>query len=159
MGEHRESIERIHELVELRLRQQQLRYTPGRQRVVDVLYHRGGPVGIADIERDAPDLPRSSTYRHLVDLQSVGAVRSLVATDEFTHFELAEDLTEHHHHVLCLTCGAIADVSPPAAFESTITAMIDELARTSGFVPVSHTLDIAGYCHQCGAPATPSARH
>jgi len=153
---HRDSIERIHELVELRLRQQQLRYTPGRQRVVDVLYHRGGPVGIAEIERDAPELPRSSTYRHLVDLQAVGAVRSLVATDEFTHFELAEDLTEHHHHVLCLSCGAIADVSPSLTFESTIASMIESLARESGFVPVSHTLDIAGYCQRCGAPESPT---
>lgn len=140
---------RIHELVEIRLRQGQLRYTTGRRTVVEVLFRAGHPLRISEIERRAPDLPRSSAYRHLVDLQGVGAVRSLSAAGDFTHFELSEDLTEHHHHLLCVRCGGIQDVTPTAAFEKIVEATIDNFVAATGFTPLSHSLDVMGYCRSC----------
>jgi Fe2+ or Zn2+ uptake regulation protein len=139
----------IHDLVEVRLRQGQLRYTPGRRTIVEVLYRGGRPMSISEIERESPTLPRSSAYRHLVDLQGVGAVRSITATGDFTHFELSEDLTEHHHHLLCVRCGAIQDVTPTGAFEIEIATTVTQYARRTGFSPLSHSLDVVGYCAGC----------
>ena len=49
-------------------------------------------------------------------LEQAGVVHRVVATDEFTRYELAEDLTEHHHHLICSSCGAVADFTiGPAA--------------------------------------------
>ncbi len=140
---------RVHELVEIRLRQGQLRYTKGRRAIVEVLLSLGRPAGISDIERGAPDVPRSSAYRHLVDLQAVGAVRAVSANGDFTLFELSEDLTEHHHHLLCVVCGNITDVTPSADFESVIAEMVRSLTRETGFDPVSHSLDVSGHCAAC----------
>ncbi|HUD69909.1 MAG TPA: Fur family transcriptional regulator [Acidimicrobiales bacterium] len=139
----------IHELVEHRLRQSDLRYTTGRRAIVELLLRRGQPASIADVEAALPKVPRSSAYRHLVDLQGVGVVRRVAANDDFTRFELAEDLTEHHHHLLCTSCGSVTDVTPTEAFEHAVHTMVEEFSRQEGFQPLSHSLDVLGHCKSC----------
>jgi Fur family transcriptional regulator, ferric uptake regulator len=139
----------LHELVAHRLRQRDQRYTSGRRDLVEFLAARPDPASISDISRGLGDLPRSSAYRHLVDLQSVGVVRRVAAADEFARFELAEDLTEHHHHLQCTQCGAVIDVTPTPEFEATVAAMVARLAHERGFEPHSHELDVIGRCRDC----------
>ena len=109
----------LHSVVERRLRRADQRYTPGRRAIVDLLVSTGHPVSIGDIADRLPGLPRSSAYRHLTDLETAGLVRRVAASDEFTRFELAEDLTEHHHHLMCVNCGKVTDVILPAASSGT----------------------------------------
>src|ERR1700727_1028096 len=123
-----EMTEDRHEVVEGRLRRVDQRYTLGRRAIVDVLVHAGQPLNIADISARLPELPRSSAYRHLVDLQTAGVVRRVAANDEFARFELAEDLTEPHPRLLCVGCGTALDISPSAAFERTVTRHLETLA-------------------------------
>ena len=103
-------------------------------------------MSISDIAGSLPDLPRSSAYRHLVDLEAAGLVRRVTASDEFTRFELAEDLTEHHHHLLCENCGKVIDVTLPAGFEQDVTSAIGKLADAESFQVRSHRLDVLGTC-------------
>jgi len=139
----------LHELVEVHLRRIDQRYTPGRQAVVELLATSGRPLSISDIANAIPDVPRSSAYRHLSDLQVAGVVRRIAANDEFARFELAEDLTHHHHHLLCSSCGRVIDVTPTLDFEHTVSAMVEELARQQGFRTTSHALDVIGHCATC----------
>jgi Fe2+ or Zn2+ uptake regulation protein len=144
-----EAGDNLHEFVEVHLRRTELRYTPGRRAMVELLACSGGPMSISDIAAALPDIPRSSAYRHLVDLQAAGVVRRIAANDEFARFELAEDLTEHHHHLLCIVCGRVIDVTPTSAFERTVARMVRVLADREDFVPTSHALDIIGRCAAC----------
>jgi Fur family transcriptional regulator, ferric uptake regulator len=139
----------LHGVVEHRLRGVDQRYTSGRRAIIGLLVSAGHPVSIGDIADQLPDLPRSSAYRHLTDLVSAGIVRRVTANDEFTRFELAEDLTEHHHHLLCITCGKVIDVTLPAGFEQAVAATIGQLADAEGFQPQSHRLDVLGVCANC----------
>ncbi|MCU4182829.1 transcriptional repressor [Acidiferrimicrobium sp. IK] len=139
----------LHELAAARLRTVDQRYTSGRRAIVDLLAGAGRPVSIADIAELRPDLARSSAYRHLMDLQVAGVVRKLAADDEFARFELAEDLTEHHHHLLCVSCGAVTDVSPSATLEKAIGRALCDLAAAEGFEISSHRLDAVGVCRDC----------
>jgi Fe2+ or Zn2+ uptake regulation protein len=132
-----------------RLRRVDQRYTTGRRAIVELLVAAGHPVSIGDIAGRLPALPRSSAYRHLVDLQVAGVVRRVAANDEFARYELAEDLTEHHHHLLCTDCGKVIDVTLPEAFEHEVTQTVDRLAAAQGFQPHSHRLDILGHCADC----------
>lgn len=143
------SHEELHELVEVHLRRIDQRYTPGRQSVVELLATSGRPLTISDIAHAIPEVPRSSAYRHLSDLQVAGVVRRIAANDEFARFELAEDLTHHHHHLLCSSCGRVIDVTPTMEFERTVSAMVDELTRQQGFHASSHALDVIGHCAAC----------
>lgn len=139
----------LDELVELRLRRADMRYTKGRRSIVELLTKLGHPASISDISAGLPELPMSSAYRHLVDLQSAGVVRRIAGADEFARFELAEDLTEHHHHLVCTRCGRVLDVAPSASFERSVSTMVEQLAASEGFQPVSHDLDIMGHCASC----------
>lgn len=140
---------RLHETVEERLRRAEQRYTDGRRAIIDVLVGAGHPVSIEDIAAAVPRLPRSSAYRHLVDLQSAGVVRRVAANDEFARFELAEDLTEHHHHLLCVGCGRLIDVTPSEKFELNLQRTVNELSEAEGFRPHGHRLDVLGTCASC----------
>lgn len=139
----------LHDEVANRLRRVDQRYTTGRRAIIDLLVAAGHPVSIGDIAGRLPAMPRSSAYRHLVDLQVAGVVRRVAANDEFARYELAEDLTEHHHHLLCIHCGKVIDVTPTATFERNVTKTVDQLAAEQGFQPHSHRLDILGYCADC----------
>jgi Fe2+ or Zn2+ uptake regulation protein len=139
----------LHSVAEHRLRRIDQRYTSGRRAIIGLLVSAGHPVSIGDIADSLPDLPRSSAYRHLVDLEAAGLVRRVTANDEFTRFELAEDLTEHHHHLLCESCGKVIDVTLPAGFEQDVAEAIGQLADAESFQARSHRLDVLGTCAAC----------
>ena len=71
------------------------------------------------------------------------------ANDEFTRYELAEDLTEHHHHLLCVHCGKVIDVTLPADLEQQVANAIATLTDAEGFQVHSHRLDVLGLCKAC----------
>jgi Fur family transcriptional regulator, ferric uptake regulator len=139
----------LHGVAERRLRRIDQRYTSGRRAIVELLVSAGHPVSIGDIAERLPGLPRSSAYRHLTDLQAAGLIRRVAASDEFTRFELAEDLTEHHHHLLCVSCGKVTDVTPPDGFEQQVAGAIGTIAKVEGFQAHSHRLDVVGLCAAC----------
>jgi len=149
--------EALHGLAEQRLRQISQRYTAGRRAVVELLARAGYPVSIEEVAERAPNLPRSSAYRHLVDLQQAGVVRRVAANDAYSRFELAEDITEHHHHLLCTTCGKVIDITPTPAFEQAMKSYLRNLANANGFVSRDHRLDVIGTCAACGEPQRPAA--
>ena len=45
-------------------------------------------------------------------------MRRVITEEEFARYELTEELTEHHHHLICSTCGRVEDVTIPADFET-----------------------------------------
>jgi Fe2+ or Zn2+ uptake regulation protein len=139
----------LHDVVAARLRRVDQRYTNGRRAIIELLATVGHPVSIGEIAERLPELPRSSAYRNLVDLETAGLVRRIAAQDDFARFELAEDLTEHHHHFLCVNCGSVRDFTLPPNLEKSITKSIDELAESEGFQPNGHRLDVFGVCASC----------
>jgi Fur family ferric uptake transcriptional regulator len=139
----------LHGVAERRLRRIDQRYTSGRRAIIGLLASAGHPVSIGDIAGNLPDLPRSSAYRHLADLQAAGLVRRISANDEFTRFELAEDLTEHHHHLVCVSCGNVTDVTLSPSAEDSIARAIGQLADAENFEAHGHRLDVLGLCASC----------
>ncbi|HET9058969.1 MAG TPA: Fur family transcriptional regulator [Acidimicrobiales bacterium] len=141
--------EALHGLVEHKLRRASQRYTQSRRQLVEVLAGAGHPVSIEDIAIQAPRLPRSSAYRNLVDLELAGIVRRVAANDDYSRYELAEDITEHHHHLVCTRCGRVLDVTPPAGFETSMAGYLDAVLAVSGFRAADHRLDVFGTCAAC----------
>jgi Fe2+ or Zn2+ uptake regulation protein len=76
-------------------------------------------------------------------------VHRLVTHADFARYELAEDLTGHHHHLVCSNCGRVDDLPATAAVERSVAVAIDEAARHAGFVTEHHRLDLVGLCSDC----------
>jgi Fur family ferric uptake transcriptional regulator len=139
----------LHITAAQRLRADSQRYTSNRRVLVDLLDATSHPVTIAEVLVLRPDLAQSSVYRNLAVLEQSGVVNRVVATDEFTRFELAQDLTEHHHHLICTTCGAVADFTIEPHLEASMDAAFRIVSRQTGFETEHHRLDLVGRCATC----------
>jgi len=134
-----------------RLAKHDLRYTTGRRQIVSGLRRAGGPVTLPELLQIQSDLAQSSAYRNLSLMEDAGVVRRLVHRGDHAHYELAEELTEHHHHLICESCGLVLDVTLTAATERNLDKAFDSVAGARGFVPRHHVLDVYGQCERCAA--------
>ena len=139
----------LHETANGRLRNVRQRYTRGRRSLVDVLASAGRPLSIPEILDTDRSIPQSSVYRNLTVLEQAGVVRKVQGGDDFSRFELAEDLTRHHHHLVCVSCGSVDDYTVPAQFERRMAVTLDQVAAATGFQAQFHRLDLIGVCARC----------
>jgi Fur family transcriptional regulator, ferric uptake regulator len=106
-------------------------------------------VAVPDLARGR-GLPQSSLYRNLAVLEQAGAVHRVMTHEEFGRYELAEDLTQHHHHLVCRNCGKVEDVTVTAGLERQVQRSLVDVEDRTGFSAVSHRLDLIGTCRDCG---------
>ena len=140
----------LHGQVSGRLRQVDQRYTPVRRAVVDVLAGAARPVTIPEILEADARLAQSSVYRTLAVLEQAGVVHRFPGPAGFARHELAEELTEHHHHLVCTMCGGVEDLPASRRLERTVAKAVEEAANGAGFQCQSHRLDLLGVCARCG---------
>ena len=144
------SADLLHDDVASLLRTGDHRYTSGRRRVIRVLHAVARPVTIPEILGVDAGLAQSSVYRNLTILEEVGAVTRIVTHDDHARFELAEALTDHHHHHLfCSSCGSVSDFELAADTESNLETALASVGRSSKFRIDGHRLDLLGTCSTC----------
>jgi Fur family ferric uptake transcriptional regulator len=125
------------------------RFTAGRRDIVSALTGAQRPLSIPEILKATSGLAQSSAYRNLSVLENAGVVVRVITTDEWARYELSEDLTGHHHHMVCSKCGAVDDVRIPDAIEHDLDAALARVAAQAGFVMAHHRLDVVGVCKAC----------
>lgn len=140
----------LHEAVGMCLARHDYRYTDGRRRLVDAIAAAGQPVTLPDIVTAAPELAPSSVYRNLDVLERSGVVDRIASSGDHAYFEFAEPLLSHHHHLICVDCGAIEDVQLDDHVEALVDQSLAEAAGRAGFTPLRHSLDLRGHCADCG---------
>ncbi|MDZ7733678.1 MAG: transcriptional repressor [Acidimicrobiia bacterium] len=82
-------------------------------------------------------------------LERAGVVRRIVTSDEFARYELAEDLTGHHHHLICSRCGAVEDFTVSPHLERSLERTAGRVVENTGFTVEHHRLDLVGTCETC----------
>jgi Fe2+ or Zn2+ uptake regulation protein len=65
-------------------------------------------------------------------------------------YELAEELSEHHHQMVCSVCGDIEDVTLSDAVERTLREAAHDAGRSSDFEVETHRFELLGTCGDCG---------
>jgi Fur family transcriptional regulator, ferric uptake regulator len=139
----------LHLEVAGRLRRAGHRYTSKRRTVVEVVKASPQPLSIPEIMTRRRGLAQSSLYRNLAVLEQSRVVRRIMTGEDFARFELAEDLSEHHHHLVCSNCGSVKDVSLPSNLERRMEGALTAAATSAGFTPAAHRLDVIGICGDC----------
>lgn len=134
-----------------RLDDHDLRFTSGRRAIVDGLLRADGPVTLPELLDLTPGLAQSSAYRNLALMEEAGVVRRLVHGNDHARYELAESLTEHHHHLICELCGLVRDVQLDAKLERSLDRAFDEVAAAEGFSVAHHAIDVYGRCAACAS--------
>jgi Fur family transcriptional regulator, ferric uptake regulator len=120
------------------------RMTPQRQAVLDALTEIGGRftlVELYDRAREAePALGLATVYRTIELLRATGSIRQLAGAGEGAYVRCH---TGHHHHLVCLSCGAVEDTELCGAPSAAV------LRSRHGFRAQSHELDVYGLCARC----------
>ena len=147
----RASLIELHRTADQRLQQDGQRYTANRRALIDALGGSDRPLSMAELLDRSTGLAQSSAYRNLAILEEAGVVHRLLSADDTARYELAEDLTGHHHHVICDSCGSILDIDAPPELEHGVHALAESVARTHGFRVEHHRLDLVGTCAACAA--------
>lgn len=109
------------------------------QQLHDLLRQQGESVGLTTV------------YRSLQGLAEAGEVDLLVTDDGETVYRRCSP--EHHHHLVCRSCGRTVEISGPA-----VETWADAVAREHGFTDIRHTLEVFGLCGDCGAAARSADR-
>lgn len=103
------------------------------QTLHDELRARGHAIGLTTV------------YRNLAALADAGDVDVLTQDDGETLYRKCS--SEHHHHLVCRSCGATAEVSGDA-----VELWAERVAAEHGFTAVDHTFELVGLCARCSAP-------
>jgi len=125
------------------------RYTRLRRALVETMASAGRPLTIPEILWTNPGLSQSSAYRNITVLIDAGAARRVNGADDRGRFELAEQLSEHHHHLVCGTCGKVADVRPSPRLERALAEAARAVGDEEGFDVTEHRIDLVGVCADC----------
>lgn len=140
----------IHDLVHRKLTDNGIRYTGGRRTVVTAIQLASGPRSAAELTNGAAgDLPVSSLYRTLAIFGEAGILKKHHGADGIARYELAEWLTGHHHHVVCVACGMIEDIDVPDQAERELHDIASSLGAEAGFRVLDHVLEVEGVCPSC----------
>src|SRR5262249_10761460 len=91
----------------------------------------------------------TTVYRALAAM--AGAAEADVLTADGQHGHRGCGSGEHHHHLVCRSCGTTVEVSG-----ADVERWAEATAGKHGFVDVTHTVEIFGPCRDCAAkPAAP----
>ncbi|MGH8926962.1 MAG: Fur family transcriptional regulator [Acidimicrobiia bacterium] len=127
-----------------------IRYTGGRKAVVRALQIASGPQSAAELHRRLrPRVPLSSLYRALATLDEAGLVSLHHGPGKIARYELAEWISGHHHHLVCLQCGAMGDIELDPKAESMLDGLVEVLGQRSGYSVSGHSLEVEGLCRSC----------
>lgn len=140
----------IEQQIRARLAAHQVRYTGGRRQVVAALAAADGPRSAAELHDDLSGVvPLSSLYRTLAVMADAGVLSPHHAAKGITRYELAEWLSGHHHHLVCIDCGAVDDIELPDELETVLEDVVSRITARSPFLPTGHALEIDGRCQKC----------
>jgi len=139
----------LHDAIGVRLAGLDQRYTRSRRVLVETLSASARPLTIPEILTAAPELPQSSAYRNITALTEAGVVQRVTGTNDHWRFELTEEISGHHHHLVCGECGKVEDVEPSPVLERALGDAARAVADQQGYQVTEHRLDLLGLCPDC----------
>jgi Fur family ferric uptake transcriptional regulator len=101
----------------------------------------------ADLRSDGSKIGLTTVYRALQALSDSGEV-DVLRTDDGEAVYRACETDEHHHHLVCRTCGHTIEVEGP-----TVERWAEAIGAQHGFVAVTHTVEVFGTCAGCAKNA------
>jgi Fur family ferric uptake transcriptional regulator len=97
-----------------------------------------------ELRRRGQNIGLTTVYRTLQSLAAAGLLDT-VRTDTGESVYRRCAAPEHHHHLVCRSCGSAVEVSGRE-----VEAWAAEIAVAHGFSNVDHTIELFGTCAACG---------
>jgi Fe2+ or Zn2+ uptake regulation protein len=137
--------------VEELLRDHGLRVTRPRVAVLEVVHrhpHADTASIIAHVREDLPEVSHQAVYDVLAALTEARLLRRIQPQGSVARYEAR--VGDNHHHVVCRSCGVVADVDCAVDATPCLTASDDH-----GYVIETAEVIYWGLCPRCGAGSPP----
>lgn len=95
------------------------------------------------LRRHGEGIGLTTVYRTLQSLADAGEIDVLRTDSGEALYRRCS--ANHHHHLVCRSCGRTVEVAGPA-----VEKWADRIAAENGFSNLSHTIEITGICADCG---------
>ena len=107
------------------------------QQLHEYLRAHGDSIGLATV------------YRTLQALAEAGQVDVLRTAEGESLYRRCER-REHHHHLVCRSCGATGEIDGPS-----VESWASQVGAAHGFTDIEHTIELFGTCQACRERARP----
>ncbi|GGK15173.1 transcriptional repressor [Caldalkalibacillus thermarum] len=124
--------------------------TPQREATVRVLLeHQDDHLSAEDVyllvKEKAPEIGLATVYRTLELLNDLNIIHKLNFGDGVARYEFrAEGAERHHHHLICVQCGAVDEI-----MEDLLKNVEHKVEKDFNFKILDHRLIFHGICHRC----------
>lgn len=125
-----------------------LRSTSQRRLIIDTFFEGAPHMTIEDLltivrTRDR-GIGYATVYRTLKLLAECGVASERRFGDGLSRYELSDDASAHHDHLICVSCGKIIEFEEPR-----IEELQESIATRYDFEVISHKHEMYGTCADC----------
>jgi len=128
-----------------------VRVTGARRAILDVLARTSLPLTVSQMH-ERVGLKRAnlvSVYRTVNLLAGIGLLRTTDSVRGSRRYELHEEFTGHHHHLICQICGRIEDLQGCLIDDRALARLNRQMRLQRRFRVTNHELHLFGVCHEC----------
>ena len=122
------------------LGEQGYRSTSPRKAVAQAIAGKQGHFTAEQLRQELREVGRATIYRSLKLLVDSGALCRVLLEDGKLHYQLSHQ--GHHHHLLCVECGASQDL-----LGCDIEDLLHQVSAAHNFQLSGHWLEIYGRCY------------
>ncbi|WP_437599919.1 Fur family transcriptional regulator [Sorangium sp. So ce590] len=142
------ALDRLRARLQAYMAKKGLRSTAQRRLIVDTFFSGAPHMTIEDLLTEVRAHDRgigyATVYRTLKLLAECGVASERRFGDGLSRYELADDASAHHDHLICVSCGKIIEFEEPR-----IEALQEEIAAKYGFEVTWHKHEMYGVCLDC----------
>lgn len=142
------AIDRLRARLQSYMLKKGLRSTAQRRLIVDTFFEIASHTTIEDLLSEVRSRDKgigyATVYRTLKLLAECGVASERRFGDGLSRYELADDASAHHDHLICISCGTIIEFEEPR-----IESLQEEIATRYGFHVTSHKHEMYGTCAKC----------
>jgi len=124
------------------MKKQKRRVTPVRKEIFEFLSSVSSPITADDLVKKV-GVNKTTIYRDLDLFLKTGFIQEIDFGDGTKRYELKE--LKHHHHLICLKCKGVQDVS----FDENLEVEESKIKKLQKFQVLRHDLEFFGYCKNC----------
>ncbi len=131
------------------LRAKGLKVTPARLAILNTFQVARKPLSAEGVfqvisrHKKYAGINEATVYRTLLSFTKAGILRRIDLRKDSVYFELCH---EHHHHITCVSCGAMEDFANGLVEK----ALHGVIRNSSSFTKIQdHSLELFGFCKKC----------
>ena len=124
------------------LRDQGFKITTPRYQVIEWLAAHEDNFTAEELAAELASIGRATVYRTLRLFLDHGLICRLVLNDGSICYRLSH--TGHHHHLVCISCGATEDVHL-----DDVEDVLQRIRDGTEYDVVGHRLEVYGFCPRC----------